>query len=595
MTLESRRENIRTAKEGQVSAPLATLLNEQAQQDRRAEQELDQDQLASSIWHMVRRGQRAAADAACSPPVLPPFPLLQVREAIPATPAYSGGKFVSPNDGKGDAPPHDSCFKSSKALLKAVSLGVQMCACGSGRLFAECHEPTAKTRKMKLLSLQSKSGSALPAAPLAAPALCVPSLAKEESRQAVLQAAESKSQEGHLLQEECGNADALGLKHKKKEVKEEEANEALNGFDAIAWQIEQEYAAKMDGIIDMHTSSLDPNLAISIRDTEHLRMPEPEVLEEVKEKEEEEEEEEGEEEDEKEEEDMVEAASILDSLLLDMDFAEGKHWDNTSQESKGFSHGEDWSSAGDATLLKGALTLGLTLGDNGNKEGGSIDNQHHPHRAQNSCKRKAEALKAPDRLSVLACKHLPFPGARTHRAVVLRVYNMLLLRMAYVRKARSTTDRGACAVTGRAVATDKPVRCERELVSHAPCLLSLCLVRAEASPPVCIAGLFSSLKDVASASSSPTMRAHCHAQQSAQCHRNRTHACTRAHRQARARAHIHTHTLSLSLSLSLTHTHTHVRYTHTAFGVVPRQGDAARGLAHARPVRFWRGRVEGAF
>ena len=60
----------------------------------------------------------------------------------------------------------------------------------------------------------------------------------------------------------------------------QQANEALNGFDAIAWQIEQEYAAKMDGIIDMHASSLDPNLAISIRDTEHLKIPEPEVLEE---------------------------------------------------------------------------------------------------------------------------------------------------------------------------------------------------------------------------------------------------------------------------------------------------------------------------
>ena len=58
----------------------------------------------------------------------------------------------------------------------------------------------------------------------------------------------------------------------------QQANEALNGFDAIAWQIEQEYAAKMDGIIDMHASSLDPNLAISSRDTEHLHMTEPEVL-----------------------------------------------------------------------------------------------------------------------------------------------------------------------------------------------------------------------------------------------------------------------------------------------------------------------------
>ena len=60
----------------------------------------------------------------------------------------------------------------------------------------------------------------------------------------------------------------------------QQANEALNRFDAIAWQIEQEYAAKMDGIIDMHASSLDPNLAISIRDTEHLHIPAPEVLEE---------------------------------------------------------------------------------------------------------------------------------------------------------------------------------------------------------------------------------------------------------------------------------------------------------------------------
>ena len=54
----------------------------------------------------------------------------------------------------------------------------------------------------------------------------------------------------------------------------QQANEALYGFDALAWQIEQEYTAKMDGIIDMHASSLDPNLAISSRDTEHLHMPE---------------------------------------------------------------------------------------------------------------------------------------------------------------------------------------------------------------------------------------------------------------------------------------------------------------------------------
>jgi len=40
------------------------------------------------------------------------------------------------------------------------------------------------------------------------------------------------------------------------------------------------------------------------------------------------------------------------------DFAEGKHWDGASPESKGFSNGEDWSSAGDAKLLKGEMTHG---------------------------------------------------------------------------------------------------------------------------------------------------------------------------------------------------------------------------------------------
>ena len=60
----------------------------------------------------------------------------------------------------------------------------------------------------------------------------------------------------------------------------QQVDEALHGFDAIVWKIEQEYAANMDGIIDMHVSSLDPNLAIRSRDTEHLHIPEPDVLEE---------------------------------------------------------------------------------------------------------------------------------------------------------------------------------------------------------------------------------------------------------------------------------------------------------------------------
>ena len=61
---------------------------------------------------------------------------------------------------------------------------------------------------------------------------------------------------------------------------DEVVDEALHGFDAIVWKIEQEYAANMDGIIDMHASSLDPNLAIRSHNTEHLHIPEPDVLEE---------------------------------------------------------------------------------------------------------------------------------------------------------------------------------------------------------------------------------------------------------------------------------------------------------------------------
>jgi len=39
-------------------------------------------------------------------------------------------------------------------------------------------------------------------------------------------------------------------------------------------------------------------------------------------------------------------------------FAEGTHWDSASPESKGFTHGEDWSSAGEQKLVKGEMKHG---------------------------------------------------------------------------------------------------------------------------------------------------------------------------------------------------------------------------------------------
>ena len=128
LTLESRRENIRAAEEGQVSAPLAALLHAQAEQDRQADQDFDQDLLASSIWLKVRCGQRAAAaadvTADTSPPVLPSFPLLQARGAIPPpTPAYSGGKGNAALVG----------IQSSPLRQQRIGLKVQLCAHREGR------------------------------------------------------------------------------------------------------------------------------------------------------------------------------------------------------------------------------------------------------------------------------------------------------------------------------------------------------------------------------------------------------------------------------------------------------------------------------
>ena len=37
----------------------------------------------------------------------------------------------------------------------------------------------------------------------------------------------------------------------------------LQWLDAIAWEIDKEYTDNLDGIIDMHISSIDPNLPIS--------------------------------------------------------------------------------------------------------------------------------------------------------------------------------------------------------------------------------------------------------------------------------------------------------------------------------------------
>ena len=60
-----------------------------------------------------------------------------------------------------------------------------------------------------------------------------------------------------------------------------EGGGALQWLDAIAWEIDKEYTANLDGIIDMHISSIDPNLPISSSShNEHLLVPVPDGLDE---------------------------------------------------------------------------------------------------------------------------------------------------------------------------------------------------------------------------------------------------------------------------------------------------------------------------
>ena len=59
-----------------------------------------------------------------------------------------------------------------------------------------------------------------------------------------------------------------------------EATDGLHGLDALAWEIKRENAALKDRIIDTHISYLDPNIVSSLGNTDHLIVPEPELLEE---------------------------------------------------------------------------------------------------------------------------------------------------------------------------------------------------------------------------------------------------------------------------------------------------------------------------
>ena len=56
--------------------------------------------------------------------------------------------------------------------------------------------------------------------------------------------------------------------------------DTLQWLDAIAWEIKQENATIKDRIIDTHVSYLDPDLAISGSNTEHMIIPEPDIPEE---------------------------------------------------------------------------------------------------------------------------------------------------------------------------------------------------------------------------------------------------------------------------------------------------------------------------
>jgi hypothetical protein len=60
--------------------------------------------------------------------------------------------------------------------------------------------------------------------------------------------------------------------------KQFQISNSLQYLDGIAWEIDQEYAANLDGIIDMHISSIDPNLPTSSSNSEHLLVPAPDGL-----------------------------------------------------------------------------------------------------------------------------------------------------------------------------------------------------------------------------------------------------------------------------------------------------------------------------
>ena len=62
-------------------------------------------------------------------------------------------------------------------------------------------------------------------------------------------------------------------------VEESPPTDKLQWLDAIAWEIEKEYNAKLDGIIDMHVKDTDPNLPVRSSENNELIVPEPDELE----------------------------------------------------------------------------------------------------------------------------------------------------------------------------------------------------------------------------------------------------------------------------------------------------------------------------
>jgi hypothetical protein len=61
-------------------------------------------------------------------------------------------------------------------------------------------------------------------------------------------------------------------------VEERPPTDKLQWLDAIAWEIEKEYNAKLDGIIDMHVKDTDPNLPVR-SENDNLIVPDPDELE----------------------------------------------------------------------------------------------------------------------------------------------------------------------------------------------------------------------------------------------------------------------------------------------------------------------------